>query len=299
MLFDRLKLNSTNSSLSPSGDKLRRTRGKDKKLRKKKGEKSVGGQVGHDGNTLEQYEDVDEVVELSIDLRTLPSNIKFTHGKPDIRQVIDLNFEFTVTEYRAEVLLGEDGSRFMATFPSHITKAIQYGLSVKSFAVYMSQYQLIPYARVAEVFKDQFGLSISQGTLCNFNKEAHNKLESFEKDLMKKLNNETVLNADETGIQIDTELAWIHVLCSPRLTFYYAHEKRGKDAMVDGGVIPEYKGTLVNDHWKPYLGYDCKHTLCNAHHLRELQWVIDFIKEKWAKKMKLFLKKLNEEVDSY
>jgi transposase len=91
----------------------------------------------------------------------------------------------------------------------------------------MSQYQLIPYARVQEVFKDQFDLKISQGTLCNFNREAYEKLEDFELNIIQQLEEEEVLNADETGIKIDAALAWAHVLCTPKLTFIYPHEKRG------------------------------------------------------------------------
>ena len=47
------------------------------------------------------------------------------------------------------------------------------------------------------------------------------------------------------------------------------------------------------------LDMTCQHGLCNAHHLRELQWVIDFKKQKWATSMEKFLNKLNDEVDSY
>ena len=200
-------MNSTNSSLPPSSDNKRRTRGKDKKKRKKKSNKKVGGQPGHEGKTLEQYQDPDEVIELSIDRRTLPTGVNFTASEPETRQVIDLNLEFIVREYQAEVFLGDDGSRYVADFPKHIKKAIQYGPSVKSLAVYMSQYQLIPYARVQEVFKDQFGLDVSQGSLCNFNREAFEKLESFELDVLSRLDGEDVLNSDETGIKINQDLA--------------------------------------------------------------------------------------------
>lgn len=299
MLFDRQVMNSSNSSLAPATDNKRRSRGKDKKKRKKKSDNNVGGQQGHDGTTLTQFDEADEVIEIPIDRRSLPQGEKFTKLAPEARQVIDLNIEFVVREYQAEVLLASDGTRFVAPFPKDITKAIQYGPSVKAFAVYMSQYQLIPYARVQEVFKDQFDLKISQGTLCNFNREAFEKLESFEVEIIEKLKEEEVLNADETGIKIDADLAWAHVLCTPKLTFIYPHEKRGKDAMVEMNIIPKYTGTLVHDHWKPYLGYDCKHGLCNAHHLRELQWVIDFKQHKWATSMKKFLNKLNCEVDEY
>ena len=96
MLFDRQKMNSSNSSLPPASDQKRRSRGKDKKKRKKKGDKSVGAQDGHKGKTLTQYEEVDEEIELTIDRRTLPNDIKFKHCDPETRQVIDLNIEFIV-----------------------------------------------------------------------------------------------------------------------------------------------------------------------------------------------------------
>jgi transposase len=47
MLFDRQSMNSTNSSLSPSSDNKRRSRGNDKKIRRKKAQRNVGGQEGH------------------------------------------------------------------------------------------------------------------------------------------------------------------------------------------------------------------------------------------------------------
>jgi transposase len=296
MLFDRQKMNSTNSSLPPANDRRERSK---KTMKKKKGSAKVGAQVGHEGSTLTQYEEVDEVIELPVDRKTLPEGVKFTLGEIESRQVIDLNLEFIIREYQAEVLVGDNGQRFVATFPEHITKAIQYGPSVKSFAVYMSQYQLIPYGRVQEMFKNQFDLKISQGSLCNFNREAFEKLEGFESSLVESLKKKKVLSVDETGIKVDMNLCWVHVLCTPTTTLMYPHVKRGRDAMDDMGIIPKYKGVLVHDHWKPYLGYDCEHALCNAHHLRELQWVIDFKEHKWAASLKRFLTKLNVEVDEH
>ncbi len=81
---------------------------------------------------------------------------------------------------------------------------------------------------------------------------------------------EKVLNAGEAEIKVDAELTWVHVLCTPKFTFIYPHDKRGKDAMVEMEIIPEHKGILVHDHWKSYLDYECKHGLCNAHLLQEL-----------------------------
>ena len=300
LLISKLGLNSENSSLPPSSNNPRKTRGRDKKKRKSKSAKRPGGQVGHEGSTLVQFEEVDEVVSLLIDRRTLPQNEVFSREEAEARQVIDINLDFVVTEYQAEVLIDSKGNRYVAEFPEHIKKAVQYGGSVKALAVYMGQYQLIPYNRIQEIFRDQFGLDISQGSLCNFNKEAFERLEHFEKDVIGKLSNSKVVNADETGIKINGTLHWLHVLGTEKLTYYFPHEKRGKEAMDAMGVIPNYSGILCHDHWKPYLGYNCRHSLCNAHHLRELQWVIDFVeKNSWAKSMKRFLSNLNNLVDEH
>ncbi|MBG9510823.1 hypothetical protein ABE47_34370 [Bacillus thuringiensis] len=46
----------------------------------------------------------------------------------------------------------------------------------------------------------------------------------------------------------------------------------------------------MHDGWKPYDVFtDCRHVLCNAHLLRDLQGIIDSTGEKWAKQMQEFL----------
>lgn len=296
VLVQRLMLNSSNSSKPPSTDGPKRSRSRVAGKKKKKSDKSPGGQNGHEGSTLEKVENPDEIIDLVIDRRTLPKDADLKPAGFESRQVIDIELNCIVREYRAEVLVDKNGTRYVATFPSEISKAVQYGSSVKALAVYLSQYQLLPYNRIQEMFESHFGLSISQGSLHNFNKEAYDRLEFFEAEAMETLRKAEVLNADETGIQIGEKNHWLHVLCTPKTTYFFAHEKRGKEAMDEMGVLRDFSGVLVHDHWKPYFGYTENHALCNAHHLRELQWVIDFKGQQWAKDMKNFLVKTNNMV---
>jgi transposase len=67
--------------------------------------------------------------------------------------------------------------------------------------------------------------------------------------------------------------------------------------MEEAGILPAFRGILCHDHWKPYYVFvACLHALCNAHHLRELEWAWEQDGQAWAKKMQDFLKMINKVV---
>jgi hypothetical protein len=56
---------------------------------------------------------------------------------------------------------------------------------------------------------------------------------------------------------------------------------------------------VIHDHWKTYFGYgDCAHGLCNAHHLRELQWVEKEYGQRWAAAMAGLLVEIKDAVEA-
>jgi len=56
-------------------------------------------------------------------------------------------------------------------------------------------------------------------------------------------------------------------------------------------------GVIVHDHFAPYYTLPAvRHALCNAHHLRELQTLVDIDKEQWAGQMRDLLIEANESV---
>ena len=178
---------------------------------------------------------------LNIDRNTLPKGLYTTVGY-ESRQVFDIQITRTVTEYRAEILQDEAGQRFVAPFPKEVTQSVQHGAGVKAHAVYMSMYQLIPYARVADYFSQQMDFPISAGTLVNFNQSAYEALEQFEALAKQKLINSAVAHADETGTNVGGKRNWLHCVSNELWTLLFPHEKRGSEAMNDFGVIPEFKG---------------------------------------------------------
>jgi len=292
MLLDRLNLNSKNSSKPPSTDPNR-----EKSSKKGKSGRKPGGQKGHIGTTLEPVDDPDDVTEIKVDRRTLPKGPQYREAGHEIRQVIDIDLSRFVTEYRAQILEDDQGNRFVAPFPQGVNRPVQYGLTLKANAVYMSQFQLLPYDRVRDHFQDQLHIPVSAGSVFNFNKDAYTRLAPFERWAKTELAKAVLMHVDETGININAKRHWLHGASNDLLTWFYPHAKRGTEAMDEIGILPLFKGVLCHDHWKPYYHYACTHALCNAHHLRELERAWEQDHQQWAKEMQALLNQINQAVE--
>jgi len=114
-------------------------------------------------------------------------------------------------------------------------------------------------------------------------------LASIEQGIQNAIEDTAVVHFDETGLRVNQRLWWLHVASTPGLTYYYVHPKRGQVAMDEMGVLPEFSGHAVHDGWKSDQHYDCQHVLCNAHHLRELQYIWEQYGQAWAFHLSLLL----------
>ena len=294
ILSKRLGLNSRNSSKPPSTD-FGANEKKNGNNKPKSSKRKPGGQRGHNGKSLELVDNPDETITIAIDRRTLPKGHHYQPAGVDIRQLFSIRIKRFVTEYQAESLIDEQGNRYVAAFPDDIPNKAQYDHSVKAHAVYMSQFQLLPYERIEQYFLEVAAMPLSQGSLCNFNHKAYEKLEAFDAIAKQKLIHGDVVHADETGINVGGERIWLHNASNDKWTYFYPHTIRGKQAMDEIGILPHFGGVLCHDHWKAYLKFKaCEHALCNAHHLRELERATEQDNQRWAKAMKNLLLEMHE-----
>lgn len=290
-LEDQLAKNSQNSGKPPSSDGLKKP--KTRSLRRSSGRKT-GGQKGHKGQTLKMvaephYREVQTVTSCPHCAHDLNQAPVIGHEK---RQLFDLPpIEVEVTEYQAEIKqCPQCGQEAKAAFPESITAPVQYGPRLKAQAVYLNQYQLIPWARTCEAIGDLYNHQPAEAFLQEALQGCHEQIQPALVDIKERIKTEKVANFDETGLRVLGKLHWLHVASTSGLTYYDVHARRGQIGMRDIGILPYFTGRAIHDHYRSYFQFsDCLHGLCNAHHLRELQFITDQYQQPWAAQMSQLL----------
>ncbi len=284
-----LMKDSHTSSVPPSQDRRKRTRS----LRERSGRKA-GGQDGHTGATLGLAAQPDRLlVHAPQSCRLCGSSLGGSEvARTERRQVYDLPpRKVEVTEHLAQTrVCRRCGAENKAEFPAGLKAPVQYGAGVKSVAAYLLGYQLLPYGRSAEALNDLFGCRLSPGTLARLLKGCAGELVGAEVLIKEGLREAAVLGVDETNLRVSKRQDWVHVSSTDRLTLLVHDRRRGTQAISGIDILSRYEGVCVHDGFSSYDRYgQCRHAQCNAHILRELNYVIETSKPQWATEMKALL----------
>lgn len=284
-LQDRLATDSHNSSKPPSSDGLARR----PQRRRPKSGKKPGGQPGHPGHTLAMVAHPDQTLAHLPETCTACQASLAAVPATEItcRQVFDLPpLALEVTEYQVGTRVCPCcGHPNRGEFPAWVTQPVQYGPRLLSFVVYLLVYQLVPYERVTTLVADLWGTGLSEGTIYTAIQRCFAGLATTTEQIKDGIRAAPWAGFDETGGRIAGKLQWCHTASTPLLTHLEWHPKRGREALEAIDILPRLGGCALHDGWRPYLWYDGEHALCNAHHLRELIYVVERDGQEWAQAM--------------
>jgi transposase len=297
----RLGKTSANSSKPPASDgyaKPKRTTS----LRKP-GQKPRGGQPGHEGDPLKRVATPDQTAVHPVvacdycgaDLRDVAVT------RQDERQVFDIPaMRIEVTAHQVEIKTCPGcGAENHGVFPVGVSRAVQYGPGVKTWATYFQTQHFVPVERTAQIIEDLTGHRVAEATLMKAQRECVAAIAPATAAIQAQLQAASVVRFDESGLRVAGKLQWLHVASTEDLTDYTVHTNRGQAGMDAAGILPGFTGCGVHDHWKSYFTYtDCTHALCNAHHLRELTFIHEQYGQAWADTVATLLVEIKTAVDT-
>ena len=269
----------------------------------KKASGRAGGQIGHKGETLEMVRDPHYIQVHEIQhCPACGENMNAVAGcGVEKRQVFDGSVnELEISQHQTPIKRCPQCQALVkAAFPQGIDYPVQYGKRLKAQAVYLNSYQLLPLARVCELFGDLYGHTPSEAFVGRATQTLQDALAVSLEAIQTQLKQAAGVDGDETGLPVEGKLNWLHGVATPQLTYYAAHPKRGQTTMRAIGILTALTGRALHDAYISYFQFDkCAHALCNAHHLRELRFITEQYQQSWAEELAQLLLDAKGEVQA-
>lgn len=295
-LQEKQSLDSSNSSKPPSSDGLKKKPvNKNRSLRTSSG-KNPGGQEGHKGTTYSVIDKPDTVVKhMPASCANCPHREECLASAKvvETRTVVDVK---TVTEITAHELVTikkckEKHIRLTGEFPEEIRANMQFGTNLQALVVAFNTLGAVSISRIHEILGNVFGIPLSTGTISSMITRASDKVKPALEQIKQRLLLQEVTHSDESGFRAEGKTRWVHVMCTEALTYLGLSNFRGQKGMNEIGLLSKYKGINIHDCWSSYWQYpDIIHAICNAHILRELNFVTDnYPEQTWNDKFRSLL----------
>jgi transposase len=292
ILILKNKKNSNNSHIPPSKDENRAKKNKSLRI---KTDNKVGGQLGHEGKTLECRTVVDEVVKHSPNFcnccgKDLSDIAETLAGS---RQVIDIPpIVLQCTEHQVYEKQCPCGRVMIGDFPSYVAAKVQYGPNTESLIGYLHARQYLPYHRMKEFLNDVMGLPVSVGGIHHILERLAQKAIPVYEVIKQQLQHASFVGTDETGLNVNGKIHWMWTWQNDDLTYLVCSNNRAFQTIADTCMDKLPNAVLQHDRYACHFKVEAKaHQICTAHLLRDLNYIHDLYDNQcnWATEFKELL----------
>ncbi len=180
------------------------------------------------------------------------------------------------------------GVRSTAAAPAGLEPGSPFGRSIEAMVVYLHYAHAIGLERLRALMGEVFGLSISEGALCNILARARAPLGAAASAITATVREARVVCSDETSVRVAGRTWWEWVFVTRAAVLHLIRPSRGRvvPEAVFAGVRP---GVWVSDALGSQRGHAERRQMCLAHLLRDAQWAIDCGDARFSRQFRLWL----------
>jgi transposase len=165
--------------------------------------------------------------------------------------------------------------RFKAKPPAGLEPGSPFGKNLRALLIYLRTAHAISFERLAQLAKDLFGLSISEGALANILADSAPAFAQASGAIRAELLCSSVLASDETSMRVGKKTWWTWVFHHAQAAFFVTVPSRGND-VVEGFLGAHRPDYWLSDRLAAQMGWAKKeHQVCLAHLIRDAQYAID------------------------
>ena len=164
---------------------------------------------------------------------------------------------------------------FKASAPADMAPGSPFGPNLRALALHLRFSQGIGFDRLQGVFRDVFGVAISQGALVNLVRAAAAPFAAQAARLADRLRQSPVLASDETGLRVGGKNGWLWVVHHADSAVFRADPSRAKRVLEE--FLGEHRPAFwISDRYSGQKGLAASgHQFCLAHLIRDAQYAAD------------------------
>ena len=196
---------------------------------------------------------------------------------------------YVIRHRRFACRCGRCGVEAKAPAPA-VATTTPFGPRIHALAIYLKGFQALSYERLRGMFRDAFGLDVSEGALMNMFIRSHArfKIEAGKAKAILRL--AKVVASDETGVRIEGTNSYHWVFhCKDAVVHQpdYSRAARVVDEMMAGHV----PAVWISDRYSAQQGHGGRHQTCLAHLARDTAFAFEHGSDDLPFRFKLWLGK--------
>ena len=278
VIEEQIKQNSQNSSKPPSKDGF----GAKPKVKKAKGEKARGGQLGHPGHERNFHELTaeSEIHEhIPSGCRVCGVELEGTDPQPYRHQVVEVPpIAAKITEHRLHQLeCPHCGEKTRAKLPAGIS-AVGYGARLSALVAWLSSDYRQSHGQLQQLLKQLLGIEISIASINRLRQEMSLALESVVTQAHEYVQSQPQIHSDETsfsqgncdGHNPKQQQGWLWVVVTKLMSIFEVSLNRGQ-VTAKQMIGEQYAGIVISDRYSSYNWLEVEQRqVCWAHLKRDL-----------------------------
>lgn len=196
---------------------------------------------------------------------------------------------YVVRHRRFACRCAECGVGVKAPAPA-VATTTPFGLRIHALAIYLKSFQALSYERLHFLFRDAFGLLVSEGALMNMFIRSHSGFK-IEADKAKAILREAkVVASDETGVRIEGTNSYHWVFHCKNAVVHQPDYSRAARVVEEtmSGHVPQ---VWLSDRYSAQQKHGAAHQTCLAHLARDTAFALEHGSDDLPLRFKLWLHK--------
>ena len=163
-----------------------------------------------------------------------------------------------------------------------------FGPRIHALAIYLKGFQALSYERLSGLFRDVFGLRVSEGALMNMFIRAHPRFTIEAEKAKAILRAARVVASDETGVRIEGANSYHWVFhCKDAVVHQPDHARAAR--VVDEMMAGHRPAVWISDRYSAQQKHGDRHQTCLAHLARDTAFALEHGSDDLPLRFKLWL----------